>query len=70
MLVQRYSCDVQPRTYNLTYDQRFFWFDSLLYVHSKQFRSCRDGQLLSHTVSGQVTGKSLQVFGTNSFADN
>ena len=30
-------------------------FDSLLYVHVKQLRSCRDGQLLNHTVPGQTS---------------
>ena len=31
--------------------------DLLLYVHGKQLGSCRDGQLLNHTVSGQVSRK-------------
>ena len=30
-------------------------FDLMLYVHGKQLRSCRDGQLLNHTVPGQAS---------------
>ena len=30
-------------------------FDLLYYVHLKQLRSCRDGQLLNHTVPGQAS---------------
>ena len=32
-----------------------FLFDLMLYVRGKQLRSCRDGQLLNHTVPGQVS---------------
>ena len=30
-------------------------FDMLLYIHTKQLRSCREGQLLNHTVPGQAS---------------
>ena len=30
-------------------------FELLLYVHGKQLRSCREGQLLNYTVPGQVS---------------
>ena len=34
-------------------------FDLLLYVHGKQLVSCRDSQLLNHTVPGQVSRRQL-----------
>ena len=30
-------------------------FDLMLYIYGKQLRSCQDGQLLNHTVTGQTS---------------
>ena len=49
-------------------------FNFLLYIHSKQLRSCWDDQLLNHTVPGHSVGKphggSLPVFSAHSFTSN
>ena len=45
-------------------------FDLMLYIHSKQLRSCWDGQLLNHIVPGKPTRGSLSVFSAHSFARN
>ena len=43
-----------------TIDPRLFClFDLFLYVHGEQLRSCREGQLLNHTVSGQASREQL-----------
>ena len=50
----------------------FVLFDLLLYVHGKQLRSCRDGQLLNLFTTlflGKPTS-SLHVFSANSFVSN
>ena len=38
-----------------------FFFDLMLNVHGKQLRSCRDGQLLNHTVLGQASGRKFTI---------
>ena len=37
----------------------FDLFDLMLYVHSKQLRSCWDGHLLNHTVPGQASWRQV-----------
>ena len=46
-----------------------FLFDLMLYDNGKQLRSCRDGQLLNHTVPVQVEG-SLSVLSAHYFPSN
>ena len=44
----------------LLFQNHFFLFSCLIccfYVHSKQLRSCWEGQLLNHTVPGQASQK-------------
>ena len=36
-----------------------YLFDLLHHIHSKQLRSCQDGQLLNHTVPGQASRRQL-----------
>ena len=49
----------------------FCLFDLLLYVHSKQLRSCLDGQLLITTLFlGKPTRGSQLISSAHSFASN
>ena len=38
------------------------FFVCFVYVHGQQLRSCRDGQLLNHTVPGQASQDNYQYY--------
>ena len=45
-------------------------FDLMLYVYSKQFRSCWDGQLLNHIVLGKASLRQFTSIKCPFFASN